>query len=76
MGAARRICCFGGRLHFVTKKQKERKRARIERSKQTAREIYDEQGQDPVVALRRSIRVPKKRPSGGGMMSDSGSDSD
>ena len=54
----------------------ERKRARIERSKQTAREIYDEQGQDPAVALRRSIRVPKKRPSGGGMMSDSGSDSD
>jgi hypothetical protein len=37
-----------------------RERARVNRLKQTAREVYEEQGRDPVVARRRSIRIPKK----------------
>ena len=49
--------------------------AQLERSKQTAREIYDEQGQDPAVARRRSMRIPKKR-TGSGVPSMMYSDSD
>ena len=54
-----------------------RERERVDRLKQTAREVYAEQGQDPAVARRRSMRIPKKRTTGSGMMMDSDdSDSD
>ena len=52
-----------------------RERERVERLKQTAREVYAEQGEDPAVARRRSMRIPKKR-SGSGMPSMMYSDSD
>ena len=53
-----------------------RERERVDRLKQTAREVYAEQGQDPAVARRHSMRIPKKRTTGSGMMMDSDSDSD
>lgn len=54
-----------------------RERERVERKKQTAREVYAEQGLDPVVARRRSMRIPKKpKQDGRGAAYDSGSDSE
>ena len=40
-----------------------RERARVSRLKQTAREEYEERGEDPRVARIRSSRIPKKRTS-------------
>jgi hypothetical protein len=53
-----------------------RERKRIEQKKQTAREIYAEQGSNPKVAAIRRMKIPKRSQAGRGAAYDSGSESD